>query len=164
MGSECLWKGLFPVHITATLRAIGMPSKTADKWSSNLHELLLDGATTVWRLRCRDCNDGKLPDPEATTRLCDCALELWRNMENIIPVHERKQRSVTENQTGDIPHHSQTTSPSPLAGTRDANTTRTNDCTDVDTESARTKIVSHPSRHRQRKITQKSTCGRHLQR
>ena len=81
MGSECLWKGLFPAHITTTLCAMGMPSKTADKWSGNLRELLLDGATSIWRLRCRECNDGKLPDSEATTRLRECALELWRNME-----------------------------------------------------------------------------------
>ena len=84
---------------------MGMPSKTADKWSSNLRELLLDGATTIWRLRCRECNDGKLSDSEATTRLRDCALELWRNMEDGISVHERKQREITENQISEIPPH-----------------------------------------------------------
>ena len=105
MGCECLWKGLFPVHITTTLRAMGMPSKTADKWSSNLRELLLDGATTIWRLRCRECNDGKLPGTEATTRLRECALGLWRNIEDGIPAHEQKQREVTEDQISEIPPH-----------------------------------------------------------
>ena len=105
MGSECLWKGLFPAHITATLCAMGMSSKTAEKWSGNLRELLLDGATSIWRLRCRECNDGKLPDSEATTRLRECALELWRNMEEETPAHERKQREVTENQISEVSPH-----------------------------------------------------------
>jgi hypothetical protein len=52
MGSECLWKGLFPIRFTTTLRCMGMPAKTAERWSGNLRDWLLDGATAIWRLRC----------------------------------------------------------------------------------------------------------------
>jgi hypothetical protein len=61
---------------------MGMPAKTAEKWSGNLRDWLLDGATTIWRLRCRELNDDKLPDSEATTRMRGCAVwnsgEIWR--------------------------------------------------------------------------------------
>ena len=60
MGSECLWKGLFLLRLAITLRNIGMPPKIADAWSDTLRDWLLDGATTIWRLRCREVNDGKV--------------------------------------------------------------------------------------------------------
>jgi hypothetical protein len=52
MGSECLWKG--SSRSASHLRYMGMPAKTAEKWSGNLRDLLLDGATAIWRLRCRE--------------------------------------------------------------------------------------------------------------
>jgi hypothetical protein len=105
MGSECLWKGLFPVRFTATLRCMGMPAKVAEKWSGNLRDWLLDGATAIWRLRCKEVNDGKLPDSEATTRLRECAVELWRNMESEIPPDERAYREVSPDQINSVPPH-----------------------------------------------------------
>ena len=105
MGSECLWKGLFPLRLAITLRSIGMPAKIADAWSDTLRDWLLDGATTIWRLRCREVNDGKLPDSEATTRMRECAIELWRNMEEEVPPEERPHRAVTRDQISAIPPH-----------------------------------------------------------
>jgi hypothetical protein len=77
-----------PLHNNLALH-MGMPAKTAEKWSGNLRDWLLDGATAIWHLRCREVNDGKLPDSEATTRMRGCAVELWRNMESEIPPLER---------------------------------------------------------------------------
>jgi hypothetical protein len=105
MGSECLWKGLFPLRLAITLRNIGMPAKIADAWSDTLRDWLLDGATTIWRLRCREVNDGKLPDSEATTRMRECAIELWRNMEEEVPPEERPHRGATRDQISAIPPH-----------------------------------------------------------
>jgi hypothetical protein len=105
MGSECLWKGLFPLRLAITLRNIGMPAKIADAWSDTLRDWLLDGATTIWRLRCREVNDGKLPDSEATTRMRECAIELWRNMEDEVPPEERPHREVSRDQINAIPPH-----------------------------------------------------------
>jgi hypothetical protein len=63
------WKGLFPSDLQWILQQLGVSSKTAQKWITNMRNLLLDGATTIWHLRCREANDGEIPDTEFTTIL-----------------------------------------------------------------------------------------------
>ena len=105
-GSECNWKGLFPPRLSMTLQHMGMTSKRAQKWVKQVRDILLDGATTIWRLRCRECNDeGELPISEVTAHLRDRAIELWRNIEQDTPVEAREYKAVTTDQIREIHPH-----------------------------------------------------------
>jgi hypothetical protein len=86
-----MWKGLFPIRFTTALRCMGMPAKTAEKWSGNPRDD-----------HCREVNDGKLPDSEATTHMRGCAVELWRNMESETLPRERSYIEVSPDQISAI--------------------------------------------------------------
>ena len=70
-----------------------------------MRDILLDGATTIWRLRCRECNEGELPISEVTAHLRDRAIELWRNIEQDTPVEAREYKAVTTDQIREIHPH-----------------------------------------------------------
>ena len=104
-GSECNWKGLFPPDVCWILQQWGMSPKRATKWINTMRDILLDGGATIWRLRCREANEGEIPDSEFTAHLRTRAAELWRNIESEAPAQEREHRAVTCEQIRAIHPH-----------------------------------------------------------
>ena len=70
-----------------------------------MRDILLDGGATIWRLRCREANEGEIPDSEFTAHLRTRAAELWRNIESEAPAQEREHRTVTCEQIRAIHPH-----------------------------------------------------------
>jgi hypothetical protein len=68
-GSECNWKGLFPPDVCWILQQWDMSPKRATKWINTMRDILLDGGATIWGLRCREANEGEIPDSEFTAHL-----------------------------------------------------------------------------------------------
>jgi hypothetical protein len=87
VSTEYNWNGLFPSGLQWVLQQLGVRTKRAQKLITNMRNLLLDGATAIWRFRCREANDGEIPDTEFTATLRDRATELWHNIENGMPLH-----------------------------------------------------------------------------
>jgi hypothetical protein len=56
-GSEVMWKGIFPPSITHILKNMGMHASKVSTWPDKIRDMLLDGATSIWKARCKEVHD-----------------------------------------------------------------------------------------------------------
>jgi predicted alpha-1,6-mannanase (GH76 family) len=53
-GSEVVWKGLFPPQIADIAQDMGMSHAKAAGWADKMRDMLLEGATDIWKYRCKE--------------------------------------------------------------------------------------------------------------
>jgi predicted alpha-1,6-mannanase (GH76 family) len=53
-GSEVVWKGIFPPQIADIAQDMGMSRTNAAGWADKMRDMLLQGATDIWKYRCKE--------------------------------------------------------------------------------------------------------------
>ena len=90
-GSEVVWKGIFPPQIADIAQDMGMSRTNAAGWADKMRDMLLEGATDIWKYRCKEVHDTTdKVEEESVKQKRDLIEALWKE------IGDARQRGTPE--------------------------------------------------------------------